>query len=256
MLIGEEGSILTFTRDTEGRGTVVTFASNHNLADGDQIQITSVDGVSAEIKAMYNTVHEVAVLTATTILINVKFSAADFPTTFLLSASRFTRTSKQTYKRIKIKTASPESRGYPLCWSNTGTNQADYVGPAGIVVIKDPAQMIFTRISLTSIEPDVITPMIVTFRTGTSSRYVNAVNSLTLKMTIEMAEKEDGTFEDILFPYHVDRTEWALTPNGLDTISTATQNNCGKIFLEMWGDHENGFPQPRGCYLYKDLTNA
>lgn len=233
MLIGEEGSIQTFERDSEGRGTVINFDSNHNLVDGDQIQITSVDGVSAEIKAMYNNVHEVAVLSPMTILINVKFSAADFPTTFLLSAARFTRTSKQTYKRIKIKTASPESRGYPLCWSNKGTNQADYVGPAGTVVIKDPAQMIFTRVSLTSIEPDVITPMIVTFRTGTSSRYVNAVNSLVLKLTIEMGEKEDGTFEDIVSPFHIDRTDWAVTPTGQDTIETATQGFT-RVLVFIW----------------------
>lgn len=24
----------------------------------------------------------------------------------------------------------------------------------------------------------------------------------------------------------------------------------------MWGDHENGFPQPRGCFIHKDVTNS
>ena len=26
--------------------------------------------------------------------------------------------------------------------------------------------------------------------------------------------------------------------------------------MEMWGDHENGFPQPRGCFIKQDLTDT
>ena len=39
-----------------------------------------------------------------------------------------------------------------------------------------------------------------------------------------------------------------------DIMNAANQRNCGLMFLELWGAHSNGFPQPKGCFAFLDQT--
>eukprot|EP00392_Amoebophrya_sp_AT5.2_P009522 g9550.t1 len=234
------------------------------------------------------------------ILIPVKFSASDFPykdpvtitkTNEVVTAMEWTRSSEQEFILMKVSAPSPDSRGYVICWAqqdaaynSVGANlptHALYKAPVGYLIVKDPEKMRNSWLSLTSIENSVysgavterISPMIVTFETGTSARYTAATGEMGIKLTFENKESLNAAtgrqeWQPVVIPYdQSDPQKKSADASGnsspaqlartntktlKDLIPDANQKMCGDIFVELWGEHENGFPQPKKCFAFYD----
>jgi len=117
-------------------GTEITFSKQHGLKDGDRISLTGVNvPPSIQQTKMFNTDHEVFVscddqLTGCyKVLIPVRF-----PPSFVeleIASVDWIRSSVQSFSDIKISQASPEGRGYIVCWSPDQDNDEAFVGQAG-----------------------------------------------------------------------------------------------------------------------------
>ncbi|CAD7936806.1 unnamed protein product [Amoebophrya sp. A120] len=235
------------------------------------------------------------------ILIPVKFSASDFPystpltvtkTNEMVTAMFWTRSSEEEFILMKVSSPSPDSRGYVICWAQqdnaynqVGTNlptQALYKAPVGFLIVKDPIKMSNSWLSLTSIEnsdytvgsvTERISPIIVTFETGSSARYTAATGEMGLKLSFENKEQLNAVtgrqeWHPVVIPYdqsnpqrkaadasgNASPAQLARTSTKTlkDLLPDANQKMCGDIFVELWGENENGFPQPRKCFAFYD----
>eukprot|EP00397_Hematodinium_sp_SG-2012_P000096 GEMP01000096.1.p1 GENE.GEMP01000096.1~~GEMP01000096.1.p1 ORF type:complete len:3237 (+),score=651.26 GEMP01000096.1:50-9760(+) len=267
MLEGEAGSIVSLTRHEDG--TVITFQASHGLDTNDHVLLKGVtiqqpDTESIlEILRMFNKVHLVQFLDDNVeteqykVLIPPKFSASQFPDLSVASAT-WLRNSKQTFKGIKATAPSPEGRGYIVCWSPIeAVGSSNFVGQVGKLTIKDPTEMPSSKLSLTTIDattPDreVISPVVLTFRTGESMRYKEAEESMRLKLVFNVAIERDY-FVKVIEPRAFDGSAIAEDAS-INSVKTARQHLCGNYFLELRGK-ENPFPQPQGCYMLLDTTN-
>ncbi|CAD7959922.1 unnamed protein product [Amoebophrya sp. A25] len=235
------------------------------------------------------------------ILIPVKFSASDFPyqtpvtvgkTNEAITAMTWTRSSEEEFILMKVSSPSPDSRGYVICWAQSDNSYntvgmnvptfTQYKAAVGFLIVKDPVKMSNSWLSLTTIENSVyggsspterISPVIVTFETGSSARYTSATGEMGVKLTFENKETLNAItsrqeWAPVLIPYDQSTTQRpAADASGnsspaqiartstrtlKDIIPVANQKMCGDLFVELWGEHENGFPQPKKCFAYYD----
>eukprot|EP00439_Symbiodinium_sp_Y106_P068365 s2107_g11.t1 len=185
-------------------GTEISFDRSHGLKDGDRIRLSGVnpDPTDTSLPArnlalkraeMYNTVHEVFVscdddaTSCWKILVPVRFAAAEFPNIPNVPSAGWSRTSKETFNRIKVADGaqSPEGRGYVVCWCHdcgaADTSFSSYVGQAGSITVKMPNAMPEAYLGLTTIMPDQSpgqtnpgSPVAIAFVTGDVAHYATA----------------------------------------------------------------------------------
>jgi hypothetical protein len=268
-----EANVLHMAADP--RGTEITFAKRHYLQDGDQIWLTGVNPPANDQNwaDMFNGVHEVFVACDTPgppecykILIPVVFPAADFP---LNQQSHWEnidwrRASEETFSKIRAKEPSKEGRGYVVCWSPKGDTDANFVGQAGLITVKSPIAMPACNVGLTTVKPQVAAggaPVLISFTTGDISRYALANGPMELKVSFNHDSFWDancnngaGCYVPGLEPRNYQLGDLRENEDWNER-SEATQAVCGQIFLELWSQDTEGFPQPLGCYYKEDTVN-
>eukprot|EP00930_Biecheleria_cincta_P035419 TRINITY_DN24361_c0_g2_i1.p1 TRINITY_DN24361_c0_g2~~TRINITY_DN24361_c0_g2_i1.p1 ORF type:complete len:3364 (+),score=509.29 TRINITY_DN24361_c0_g2_i1:80-10171(+) len=273
-------------------GTEIAFGKSHGLKDGDRVRLTGVNveaGIGGDRFAgmlatkrsdMFNTVHEVFVACdddATScwkILIPVKFLAAEFPLIQNIESVIWVRTSKETFRGIMVGDGneSPEGRGYPVCWCNaceeSDSNYPAFVGQAGTITVKKPLSMPLAALGLTTVMPDVNPPfngpggpVVIAFRTGDIASYAVATGNLHLVIEIQPGLVTQGAdrnqrdiYADVLLP-RTNNLQPLTLSDDKNEPSEADQAFCGRLFLELWSEDEDGFPMPDGCYYSEDTTN-
>lgn len=269
-------------------GTEISFDRSHGLKDGDRIRLSGVnpDPTDTSLPArnlalkraeMYNTVHEVFVscdddaTSCWKILVPVRFAAAEFPNIPNVPSAGWSRTSKETFNRIKVADGaqSPEGRGYVVCWCHdcgaADTSFSSYVGQAGSITVKMPNAMPEAYLGLTTIMPDQSpgqtnpgSPVAIAFVTGDVAHYATATGQQHLVFEI-MPGLDDSiagspVVREVLLP-RTNLLEPLVPSADTDEPSEARQDFCGKIFIELWSEDPDGFPMPDGCYYSEDDTD-
>jgi hypothetical protein len=256
---GTSNKILRMSMDEFGRGVRIDFQSSHGLFDGDMITLKNIESKNADQTRaefedqMLNTAHKV-VLICDGIVDGEFCSAVAIPITFyglrdqdiFLDNGGWHRSNIETFNDIRGVVAGT----YKVCWSQMGPQDdySTYVGTAGMLVITEPPLM-EAGLAMTSIEPNVGSPVILYFTTGDKGKYGEAEGPMQLKFVFQ-----EKTY---LRPLKRDLTEAEIcsaagTP--CPTVHDRTQTICGTYILEVWSDDPNGFPHPDGCYLRIDET--
>jgi len=140
-----------------------------------------------------------------------------------------------------------------VCWSYgrpEATGVVKYVEEVGLLTITDPAVMEGATVSISTLKLNTAAPMILQFRTATSEqiglKYEQAEDSLRLKIIF--------THPEFLDLHTTDTSAPVLPYDDFVDFTQASQQACGKLFLELWSeDMERGFPLPRGCH-YRSYT--
>ncbi|KAF4651746.1 protein arginine methyltransferase 10, partial [Perkinsus chesapeaki] len=241
-------------------GSIITFGTAsgpvaHGLRDGDYIEIESAvevtvgksDERKSEEEEMINTSHDVAYIDEYSIRIPLSFPEDDYPNFDMVGgtgtpAVTWRRNSEQEYVNI----VSLLKGEYKVCWSESAnTLDTDFVALAGTLVVTEPPGM-EASLSLVTIEADVAQPVVISFTTGTSSRYLEVEHAMQLKIVF--------TDPDYLEARTVGDDSVGIDSN-FDELSEAKQHICGMYFKELWASDVNGFPMPQGCYLREDTID-
>lgn len=136
---------------------------------------------------------------------------------------------------------------YKICWGVSVDDEIKFYGEAGWAAFSEPPSMADAGVHLTARAFGAKAPVVISF----SPVYDKA----------EYSSVEFPTVLRLLF-HDVDKLLEPLlaTPPGevllakplgeFDDLGSAeaTQVVCGELFLEMWSNHDEGFPMPRGCY--------
>lgn len=251
------------------RGTEISFSKSHGLKDGDYIRLKNVNAGTVATDEMYNRVHQVFVscdrdATPTSpqcykILIPVRFQAADFPANLKWDTVDWMRNSVEEFTGIRITVASPEGRGYKVCWAEDSQNKEDFIGQAGQITVKEPLVMEEVGLGLTTVMPNIPSggaPVVIYFETGAIARYEQATGPMQLKIVFMSEQRVTGTgnYIQALYPKDYNLNDLSVDPD-YNTLDKANQAVCGKFFSEMWSNAPDGFPMPMGCYYTEDTVN-
>ncbi|CAK9028284.1 Uncharacterized protein SCF082_LOCUS18288 [Durusdinium trenchii] len=147
------------------------------------------------------------------------------------------------YRNNKIKV--PDIRGseevgnLAVCW---GERAGEYYALAGFLSFVNPNFLARITLGLTTTAVGHTAPIILNFITGDNPQYYLPQNSMQLRITF--------TNSSILAPAFVSLEE-DLVQNMTyaDQMHEASQSVCGRLFLELHTDLEQGFPVPVGCYV-------
>lgn len=122
---------------------------------------------------------------------------------------------------------------YRVCWgSDSPVNAEDFVGVVGTLTLFEPP-VFEASIHLTSVQSNIVAPMVIAFKTRHDQKYANAAGEMQFKV------------------HFFDTTQ--LLPGVRPSLSkveraNARQHVCGELFSELWSTDDDGFPMPRGCF--------
>jgi hypothetical protein len=286
-------------------GTELVFEKSHFLKNGDYIRIKVTNNNKDPAHALQNehtnmlgyndknNVHEVfyscdspkypadcnentpgdcTQLPCHKIKIPVIYTNQEFPVPSL--PVEWDRTSQEEFTGILIDRAST-GLGFVVCWAPKQGVAQDYVGQAGMVVVKNPALMAEARLGLTTVQPTEATDggvaekagepaseVMVMFQTSDIATYSQVDGQMSLKIglmpgrrTTAPDPKPPGTTV-WWHPMHFrdfDKKRIQSTSEN-DNWDDANQAFCGQWFTELWSEDVDGFPQPDGCFYNVDTT--
>jgi hypothetical protein len=143
-----------------------------------------------------------------------------------------------------------EKSNLKVCWSFGGNGK--YVMEVGRLNLRDPTVMQAPMVSLSTLAQtdgvnapldSIAAPQIISFKTarGAAGRtYETAVGSMQLKLVYPKTDLIEGLFTN---------GNSLVNDANEDEVAEASQQICGRLFLETWSDDmKNGFPLPKGCY--------
>eukprot|EP00930_Biecheleria_cincta_P034426 TRINITY_DN23798_c0_g1_i1.p1 TRINITY_DN23798_c0_g1~~TRINITY_DN23798_c0_g1_i1.p1 ORF type:complete len:3571 (-),score=339.86 TRINITY_DN23798_c0_g1_i1:50-9406(-) len=126
-----------------------------------------------------------------------------------------------------------------VCW---GDSAGDYYAWAGYINFVNPNYLDSLTLGLTTTAVGRTAPIVITLKTGDNPQYLAPINSMQLRLTF--------TNTTALAPaYSTANPELFSNMKYADQMHEASQSVCGRIFLELYSDHEFGFPVPKGCYV-------
>lgn len=156
---------------------------------------------------------------------------------------RWYRSNKIKIKHIKAAAEAPQMS---ICWGNEA---GSYWAWGGYLTFENPAFMEEIFIGITATMVGAVAPHLLWFKTGPSLEYIEPRNSMQMRIVF--------TNTSILAPADSSPYGTALEPMyEADQLHEASQAVCGKIFVELWSDHEMGFPVPLGCYVDSNYYGA
>jgi hypothetical protein len=125
-----------------------------------------------------------------------------------------------------------------VCWGPKAAGNA-ILAEVGKLMTFRPRRMTKAISTLTSVIEGTISPMVIEFQTDRSYQ-LDPLADVSLRIL--------ATNFLHLPIYKIDTTEVEVDVD-VDEKHEATQGKCGEVFMELWSDHEDGYPRPRGCYI-------
>eukprot|EP00971_Amphidinium_carterae_P147757 2928680-Amphidinium_carterae.1 len=234
-------------------GVELVFSGNHLLEDGDYIQLS---GINADTQSdQYNAIHQITIRDSVTIRIPISFPQGEFIEPALPNTVRWSRVSQGTFVGIKAEQFSGDGRGYIVCWSPDGETTTDFTGQAGSITVKVSPEMREARIGLTTTEVGTSGALIIAFQTSDMIRYSQVTGQMKLVVEFQVGLNGAG---DAYVPGLIPKSSLLTAMDGTfpTTRATARQDVCGRMFLELWSEADQGFPMPEGCYYTVDDVNT
>eukprot|EP00929_Paragymnodinium_shiwhaense_P118233 TRINITY_DN9016_c0_g1_i1.p1 TRINITY_DN9016_c0_g1~~TRINITY_DN9016_c0_g1_i1.p1 ORF type:complete len:3331 (-),score=769.45 TRINITY_DN9016_c0_g1_i1:152-10144(-) len=169
-------------------------------------------------------------------------------------------------KEIKGKGTTEQMR---VCWGSMEGSVIKYYAEAGRISFTEPPTMPEANtagkvtVSFTAKERGVIAPVVITFETGDRAGYTSTTGMSQLVLRFLDVSVEGALvpmFSGDVPPF-TGRDPADLGDRMTDEVKQEDmrQNVCGKLFLELWSEHPDGFPLAAGCYYslkYKDSAES
>ncbi|CAJ1376466.1 unnamed protein product [Effrenium voratum] len=175
------------------------------------------------------------------------------PFSFVDQQGHWIRRNKlETNEEIKGTTAASNLK---LCWGIKSEGLNKFYHEAGTVNFEDPPPMVSAVVSLTTKMQEAVAPVVIAFKTTASRSEYSTPTGQTMLMLrfLDVSTK--------LEPYYFAQEQglrgvYRVPPYQEVTQAQQRQHVCGKIFLEFWSNHPEGFPMPVGCHYTQKLSDV
>eukprot|EP00746_Dinoflagellata_sp_MGD_P145662 gnl/MRDRNA2_/MRDRNA2_78248_c1_seq1.p1 gnl/MRDRNA2_/MRDRNA2_78248_c1~~gnl/MRDRNA2_/MRDRNA2_78248_c1_seq1.p1 ORF type:complete len:3328 (+),score=541.16 gnl/MRDRNA2_/MRDRNA2_78248_c1_seq1:874-9984(+) len=180
--------------------------------------------------------------------------------TFQTNAKWIRHNKLDTAEVIRGETATPGpadgSQGMKVCWGHKDGTSVKYHTEVGRMQFIEPPKMKEAYVSYTTTQKGATAPIIISFKTG--SQHLHKPKS-EVGLTYLRIHFRDITK---ILPQKVgDTPPSGASPgeiggNEEKTVKNSQQVLCGKMFLELWSKHSQGFPVPHGCGYSKKRSET
>lgn len=162
-------------------------------------------------------------------------------------------------KRSRLRTEEEflvtRSAVFKICWGVNEDGVIKYYGEGGWAEFYEPELMADAGVHLTARRFGARAPVVISF----SPEYDKAVYSAYDEpMVIRFLFHDVDKLLDPLQVTPPGEIDSAMLLEDFEELSSAeaTQAVCGRLFSEMWVNHDEGFPMPRGCYYGQKYMDA
>jgi hypothetical protein len=155
--------------------------------------------------------------------------------------------------------ASVAQSNLTVCWGMWEQGVTTYYKDAGTIHFIDPPLMKSVKVDLTAKMNGAVAPVVITIQTNDIPDYAQATGNTQLVLRFTSISAADGKLIPLTSadanPSPANSQPEKLPEPHVDPVNMK-QSVCGRLFLELWAEHEDGFPVPRGCHYGPKLKDA